>query len=330
LTKIKIIAEIGVNHNGSIKIAKKLIDVSKKAGADYVKFQTFKTNKLLNQSATLANYQKKNTKFKSTHDLLNKYEFTYKNFLELKNYCIKKKIKFLSTPFDLESLNILRKLKVNIIKISSGDFTNLHLIDKSLNFKKIILSTGLSDENEITQILEFIKKKKKLNNIFLLHCNTDYPTKPRDVNLLSMLYLKEKYNVDTGFSDHSEGITASIAAASLGAKIIEKHITLGRDMEGPDHKSSIEPDEFKEMVRHIRLVEKMLGQKKKFLTLSAKKNLHAASKSIYANKNIAKGEKFNELNMIVQRPGGGISPMKWFDAIGKISKYNFKKGDKIK
>lgn len=330
MTKIKIIAEIGVNHNGSIKVAKKLIDASKKAGADYVKFQTFNTNKLLNQSATLANYQKNNTNFKSTHEMLNKYELTYENFFELKNYCKKKNIRFLSTPFDLESLNILRKLKVNIIKISSGDFTNIQLIDKSLNFKKIILSTGLSNEKEISHILAFIKKKKKLNNIFLLHCNTDYPTKPKDTNLLSLLYLKEKYNVNVGFSDHSEGITASIAAASMGAQIIEKHITLRRDMKGPDHKSSIEPNEFKEMVKHIRLVEKMLGQKKKFLTQSAKKNLKSASKSIYANKNIVKGEKFTELNLIVQRPGSGISPMKWFDTIGKISKYNYKKGDKIK
>ena len=330
MKKIEIIAEAGVNHNGSIVYAKKLIDEAKKAGADYVKFQTYRTEKLLNKNGLLANYQKKNTKFKSSYNMLKKYELSFRDFLNLKKYCLRKKIKFLSTPFDLDSIKMLKKLKLETIKISSGDFSNLQLINEALSFKKILLSTGLSDHKEIEKVLHFIKKKKKFKSVCLLHCNTDYPTKPVDVNLLSIVYLKKKFNVNIGFSDHSEGILAPVAASALGAMVIEKHITLNKNMEGPDHKSSIEPLEFKKMVRDIRLTEKFLGKKEKIITNSAAKNLIASSKAIYAKKDISKGEKFSKNNLIIQRPGGGISPLKWFDMLGSKSKNHFKKGDKIK
>lgn len=329
MKKIQIIAEVGVNHNGSIKLAKKLIDSAKKSGADYVKFQTYKTEKLLNKKVKLANYQKKNTSYKNQYDMLSKYQLSFEDFYKLKSYCIKKKIKFLSTPFDQDSVSLLSKMKLNMVKISSGDFNNLPLIHSCLNFKKIILSTGLADKKEIDLVINFVKKFKKIKNIILLHCNTDYPTNLKDVNLQAIPYLSNLYNIPIGFSDHTQGIIAPLGAASLGAKYIEKHLTLDKNMPGPDHICSIEPEEFTVMVKNIRKIELMIGKKNKFITPSAKKNLLPSSKSIIAKKDIFKGQRFTIDNLDIKRPGGGISPINWYKLLGKQSNYSFKKGDFI-
>ena len=328
--KIKIIAEIGVNHNGSIKLAKKMIDLSVKAKVDYVKLQSYITDNLVIKNTSLAGYQKKN--FKGTQrDLLNKYELKFTEQVELFDYCKKKKIGFLSTPFDNESLNFLKN-KIPIIKISSGDLDNIPLlINIAKTKKKIFLSTGMSSDREIEISLnELIKNGISKKKITLLHCHSEYPTSFKDINLNSILYLKEKFKINVGFSDHTKGIEASIAAAALGATVIEKHFTLSKKMNGPDHSSSIDPKELQLLVSSIRNIEDGMGKFGKFVSKVEKKNKLNVRKSIVALKIIKKGSILSSNNLTTKRPGNGISAIRWKSILGKKAIKDFKKNEKIK
>ena len=330
--KIIIIAEIGVNHNGSLKIAKKLVDGAKKAGADIVKFQVYKTKFLVSKKTPLAKYQKKNTQKKivDQFDLLKKYELSEKNIIFLINYCKKKKIEFMATPFDRESLKIIKN-NVKRIKISSADIDNFELINSVRQLKKqIILSTGLSNFNEIKKTTNFlIKKGYKKNKIILLHCTSAYPVPVDEINLKSINFLKSK-GFEVGFSDHTAGNDAAIAAVALGAKVIEKHITLNKKMSGPDHKASADINQFKELVKSIRTTEIALGNENKTIAFSAKNNFFIARRSLFSKKEIKKGEKFNSSNMICLRPAKGKSPTNWLKYLDKKkAKKNYKIGELI-
>jgi N,N'-diacetyllegionaminate synthase len=330
--KTFIIAEAGVNHNGSIKIARKLIDIAAEAGADAVKFQTFKAGKLVNIGTQKAEYQKIITdKKESQFDMLKKLELRPAAHRELLKYCKKKKIIFLSTPFDLESIDLLNHLMLKIFKIPSGEITNLPYLRKvgSLG-KKIFMSTGMANMDEIEDALNILMDAgTKKADITVLHCNTEYPTPYKDVNLRAMLTIKEVFKVNIGYSDHTLGIEVPIAAVALGATVIEKHFTLDKNMEGPDHKASLEPRELKCMVKAIRNIEKALGHSVKRPSASEFKNIPIARKSIVAAKNIVKGETFSERNITVKRPGTGISPMQWDKILGKRAIKNFKKDELI-
>ena len=332
MTKVKIIAEIGPNHNGKIHLAKKLIKEAKKCGADYVKFQTFITEDIIIQKAKKAKYQidlKK--KYENQFSMLKKLEFSYEDFRKIHKYCKNEGIKFLSTAFDIKSLKFVNSLKPDYIKIPSGEITNLQLIEEVVKLrKKIIISTGMSNLEEIKKALKIILKKKfKKKNITILQCNTEYPTPVKDVNLNVLKTFKEKFKLQVGYSDHTMGIDVPIAATAMGAKIIEKHFTLDRKMKGPDHKASLEPNEFKDMVNSIRRIEKAMGSRIKKITSSEKKNLKVARKSIVASKNINKGEKFTKYNLSIKRPGSGLSPMKWYEVLGKVAKKKYLKDDLI-
>jgi len=322
-----IIAEAGVNHNGSIDLAKKLIDVASAAGANAVKFQTFKAKNLATKNLEKANYQKNTTDQKETQfNMLKKLELSKEMHLELINYSKNKDIKFLSSPFDHDSIELLKDLGLEIFKIPSGEITNLpylRLIGK-LN-KKIILSTGMSNMNEVKNALDvLVSSGTKKNNITVLHANTEYPTPMEDVNLRAMVIIGKELDVNFGYSDHTLGIEVDIAAVALGASIIEKHFTLDCNMEGPDHKASLEPDQLKKMVISIRNIEKALGDGIKKPSKSELTNIQIVRKSIIAKIKIKKGEILNENNLTVKRPGGGISPMKWDEIIGTkaIKDYN--------
>lgn len=322
-----IIAEAGVNHNGSIELAKRLVDKAVESGVDYIKFQTFKTEKLVSKLAQMATYQKKNigTEDYSQFAMLKKLELSPMQHEELVNYCKAKGIKFFSTAFDLDSIDFLHSLNLGLWKIPSGEITNYPYIKMIAKFgEPVILSTGMCDmqdiENAISTLLKWGSKKE---NIFILHCNTEYPTPYQDVNLKAMESIRQRFGVEVGYSDHTKGIEVPIAAVALGAIIIEKHFTLDRNMEGPDHKASIEPDELKEMVSAIRNIEQAVGDGVKRVTESEKGNISIARKSIVAARNIKKGEVFTEDNLTVKRPGIGISPMRWEEIIGQISKRDF-------
>lgn len=329
-----IIAEAGVNHNGSIEIAKKLIDVASEAGVDYIKFQTFKTDNLVTKYAEQAIYQQENIgkRDKSQYDMLKKLELSEEDHKELIKYCLNKGIKFFSTAFDLESIKYLGTLNPEIWKIPSGEITNYPYLREIASYKQpVILSTGMCEMEDIKNAIEVLVEfgvSKDL--ITILHCNTDYPTPMRDVNLLAMNTIKETFHTKVGYSDHTEGITVPIAAVALGASIIEKHFTLDKNMIGPDHKASIEPEELKLMVESIRNIETALGNKTKNITESERKNLNIARKSIIAAKSIKKGECFTNENLTTKRPGNGISPMKWENVIGKIATKDFEKDEMIK
>jgi N,N'-diacetyllegionaminate synthase len=326
--KIIIIAEAGGNHNGSIKNAYKLVDIAKQSGADYVKFQTFKAETLVSKKAPKAFYQKKNVKKISHFHMLKKLEMSYDMHVKIINYCKKRNIKFLSSPFCLDSFNLLMNFNLDFIKIPSGEITNLPLLRHISKFSKnIILSTGMSEEVEIKNALRILRNKKR--KIILLHCNTEYPTPLKDINLNAMNYLKKKFKIDVGYSDHSLGLEVPIAAASLGATIIEKHFTISKKMRGPDHASSLSPEELLLMVRAIRKAELILGSSKKIVTKSEKKNISIARKSIFASKKIKKGDIFSSSNLICLRPGYGISPMKIDSIYRKKSKKNYIKGQII-
>jgi len=325
-----IIAEVGVNHNGSIDLAKKLIDKSVEAGADAIKFQTFKAESLVIKSARKAPYQVETTgNEKNQFEMLKELELGYEIHQELIDYCKAKGILFMSSPFDMDSIDMLNNLGLKIIKIPSGEITNLPYLRKigSLN-KKVILSTGMSTLGDIESALAVLRENGT-TDITLLHCNTEYPTPMEDVNLNAMVTLRDTFKLDVGYSDHTLGIEVPIAATALGAKVIEKHFTLDKSMEGPDHRASLEPEEFKEMVRCIRNLEKALGDGIKRLTRSELKNVLVARKSIVAGRNISQGEKFTEENLTVKRPGLGISPMRWDEIIGKIAKKDFNKDELI-
>ena len=325
-----IIAEAGVNHNGDFELAKKMILEGKKAGVDAVKFQTFITNNLVSSNAKKADYQMKSTDNKeSQQDMLHKLELSFQEFGLLKEYATELKIDFISTPFDEESIDFLDTLNMPFWKIPSGEITNLPYLIKIAKTKKpIILSTGMCNIEEIEEAMNIYSAYSR-NDITLLHCNTEYPTPFHDVNLYAMKTLKEKFQVNVGYSDHTQGIEVPIAAVALGATVIEKHFTLDRNMPGPDHKASLEPGELADMVRSIRNIEESLGTGIKKPSESEKKNIVAARKSIVAKKDIKKGEIFTEDNVTTKRPGNGISPMKWLEVLGKVAKKGFAVDEQI-
>lgn len=328
--KVFIIAEAGVNHNGKIENAKKLIDEAKKAGADAVKFQTFKSEKVISKFAEKAEYQKETTgQNESQLDMVKKLELSYSEFIELKHYCDELGILFLSTPFDLDSIDFLKELGVEIFKIPSGEITNLpYLIKIGKLGKKVIMSTGMSNLDEVERAVEVLKEYGS-NDITVLHCNTEYPTPYYDVKLKAMLTIKEHLNVKVGYSDHTLGVEIPIAAVAMGAEVIEKHFTLDVNMEGPDHKASLETKELKSMIDSIRNVEVAIGDGLKQPSQSEKKNIVIARKSIVASKSIKAGEFFTEENLTVKRPGNGISPMKWFEVLGEKAVKDFEEDELI-
>ncbi|GAB2770410.1 N-acetylneuraminate synthase [Salinimicrobium soli] len=325
--KVIIIAEAGVNHNGSVELAKQLIDVAADAGVDYVKFQTFNADKIVTKKAIRANYQDINTQNKdSQYDMLKKLELSEEAHRELIVYCESKGIKFLSTGFDLESLQFLNELGITLFKIPSGEITNLPYLRKIAEFKKpVVMSTGMADMIEVKDAFEvLISGGLKKEDITIVHCNTEYPTPMEDVNLRAMNFIAEELGVNIGYSDHTLGIEVPIAAVSLGAKVIEKHFTLDRNLPGPDHRASLEPKELRNMVFAIRNIEKAIsGSGIKEPSFSEKKNKPIVRKSIVAGKAIQKGEVLSEENLAVKRPGTGLSPMMWDRIIGTEAKKDY-------
>ena len=327
-----VIAEAGVNHNGSIDLAKKLIDVASSSGANAVKFQTFTAKNLATQNIKKADYQKNTTNPNETQfNMLKKLELTKDMHIELIDYSNKKNIEFLSSPFDHDSINLLNTLGLNKFKIPSGEITNIPYLRHIGNLnKKIILSTGMSTISEVKNALDtLINSGTKKSNITLLHTNTEYPTPMEDVNLRAMVKMGKELDINYGYSDHTLGIEVDIAAVAMGAKCIEKHFTLDRNMNGPDHKASLEPNQLKEMVLAIRNIEKALGTSIKQPSKSEISNINLVRKSIFAKIQIKKGELFTDKNLIVKRPGYGISPIMWDEIIGTKSKKDYKKDDNI-
>lgn len=333
MTKVFIIAEAGVNHNGSLETAKKLVDVAKEAGADAVKFQTFEAESVASTYAPKAEYQKKSgSKNETQLEMLKKLELRISFHRELIRYCRKKKIVFLSSPFDLDSVDLLAGLGLRIFKIPSGEITNLPYLKKigALN-KRIILSTGMADLKEIKKALDVLMAAGATKqNITILHCNTAYPASQEDANLKAMYSIKKAFNVKVGYSDHTLGTEISIAAAALGASVIEKHFTLDKDMEGPDHKASIEPNELKIMVKGIRNVEKALGDGIKKPTSKEKKIKKVVRKSIVTKIDILKGSIIKENMLCIKRPGTGIPPLFLNRVIRRKAKINIAKDRLIK
>lgn len=322
MNKVVIIAEAGVNHNGDIRTAKLLIDAAVNAGVDYVKFQTFKADSLVSKSAKKAKYQSININDgdDSQYEMLKKLELSHEDHLELISYCNEKKISFFSTAFDVEGVNYLNDLGLTFFKIPSGEITNYpYLRAVALCGKPVIMSTGMCSEKDIENALDVLLKYGLTKDLIsILHCNTEYPTPMQDVNLKAMLSIKERFQTQIGYSDHTLGIEVPIAAVALGAKIIEKHFTLDRNLPGPDHIASLEPDELKEMVATIRNIELAIGgDGQKEASESEKKNIAVARKSIHINKNLQKGQILTENDLISLRPGDGISPMQWENVIGK-------------
>ncbi len=334
MNKVLIIAEAGVNHNGSLIMAKQLIDAAANAGVDYVKFQTFKTENLVSKLAQKADYQKNNDKAEqstSQFDMLKKLELSIDDHHILIDYCRKKNIKFLSTAFDLDSIDLLNELKIDLFKIPSGEITNLPYLKKiGALQKQVIVSTGMCVISEITDAIDvLVKAGTKKENISVLHCTTDYPTAMIDVNLNAMIFLKQHLNVPIGYSDHTLGIEVPIAAVAMGALIIEKHFTLNKTLPGPDHLASLEPDELNAMVSGIRNIEKALGAFEKKPTQNELKNKLVGRKSIHLNNQLKKDSIITETDLIMLRPGDGISPMLIDRVIGKKTKHNFECFHKI-
>ncbi len=322
---LKIIAEAGVNHNGKLSIAKQMVLAAKEAGADYIKFQTFYPKALVSEYAEKADYQKKDMEdMESQLEMLERLSLSHDDFIGLKDYCQEQGIGFLSTPFDMESVRFLDKLNMDFWKLPSGEITNLpYLLEIAKTGKPVVMSTGMCELKEIEAAVTCLKKGG-VKELILLHCNTEYPTPMEDVNLKAMLTLRKVFSLAVGYSDHTQGIEIPIAAAAMGACVLEKHFTLDRMMKGPDHSASLEPGELKEMVRAVRNVERAIGTGNKKPSESEKKNMEVVRKSIVAKCEIAKGEIFSEENLAVKRPGIGISPMKWFEIIGKRAERDFK------
>lgn len=332
MLKVLIIAEAGVNHNGSVELAKRLIDVAASAKVDYVKFQTFIPEKVISKFAVKAEYQKQTTGAdESQLDMVRKLQLNKDQHIELIKYCHQKNIAFLSTAFDLPSIDLLVELGVKIGKIPSGEITNLpYLIKCAGAFEEIILSTGMANLGEVNQAIEVLcKYGKTKNQITVLHCNTEYPTPMKDVNLYAMNSIGKELGVKIGYSDHTLGIEIPIAAVAMGAVVIEKHFTLDKSLEGPDHKASLSPEELMEMVKAIRNIEMALGSGIKETSESEKKNITIARKSLVAACLIKKGDLFTEQNLTVKRPGNGVSPMKWFDVLGQVAKRDFEEDELI-
>ncbi len=329
-----IIAEAGVNHNGSIDLSKRLVQKAMEAGVDYIKFQTFKAASLVTKSARQAEYQQRNIggQEESQYQMLKKYELSPKEHQILIDYCHELGIKFFSTAFDSESIDYLHSLNLGLWKIPSGEVTNYPLLRHVAAFnEKTILSTGMCEMLDVRNAVEALYENGlSKENLILLHCNTEYPTPYDDVNLKAMEALRKEFEVEVGYSDHTQGIEVPIAAVALGASVIEKHFTLDRTLPGPDHKASLEPDELKAMVRAIRNIEKAIGGDGiKHVSGSERKNIVVARKSIVAACNIKMGEVFTEQNLTVKRPGSGISPMRWEEVLGQSAKKDFYEDDLI-
>jgi len=332
MKKVFIIAEAGVNHNGSIEVAKKLIDVAASSGADAVKFQTFKACNLVSKNAKKAQYQQQTTNKEETlFCMIKKLELDLDTHKKLLAYCKIKNIMFLSTPFDIDSIDLLNDLGLEIFKIPSGEITNLpYLRHIGKLRKKVILSTGMANIGEIEDALDIlINAGTKKENITVLHANTEYPTPMEDVNLKAMLTIGKTFDVAFGYSDHTLGIEVDIAAVALGASCIEKHFTLDKTMQGPDHKASLEPNELKAMVSAIRNIELALGSSIKKPSKSESKNKNIVRKSIVAKCDIKKGDILSEDNLAIKRPGNGISPMRWDEIIRSVALKDYKEDDLI-
>ena len=329
MEKTLIIAEAGVNHNGSLETAKELVKTAKSCGADIVKFQTANLNSLVSKFAPMADYQKENTgSEESQREMLSKLLLSFDDFIKLADYCKEIGIMFLSTPFDIDSIHFLNDMQ-DIWKIPSGEITNYpYLVEIAKTGKDVILSTGMSDMNEIGNAINVLKQNG-VNDITLLHCTTEYPAPINEVNLNAMHTLKNEFNCKVGYSDHTKGIEISLAAVAMGAVVIEKHFTLDKNMPGPDHKASLEPGELKALVDGIRNIELAMGSYSKIPTESELKNRAAARKSIIAAKNIKAGELFDESNITTKRPGNGISPMRWNNVIGTAAKRDFMEDELI-
>lgn len=333
MKRVQIIAEAGVNHNGSMETAKKLIAVAAESGCDIVKFQTFKAENLVSKNAEKAEYQKRNmndaddTQF----NMLKKLELAYSDHLVLIEHSKKHQIKFLSTAFDLDSIDMLIGFGMDLWKIPSGEITNLPYLEKIGKLKQeVIISTGMCTMGEIEEAINvLVKNGTDKSCISVLHCNTEYPTPMEDVNLKAMLSIKEKLNIETGYSDHTLGIEVPIAATSLGAVIIEKHFTLDRNMSGPDHKASLEPNELKAMVAAIRNIEMALGDGEKVPSSSEIKNMWIARKSIHLKHDVVKGHVVTQDDLTMKRPGDGISPMKFYELLGKKAVADFSMDHKL-
>lgn len=327
---IQIIAEAGVNHNGSIDLAKQMVEAAKEAGADYVKFQTFVPEKLVSRYAQKADYQKETTQAKENQlQMLKKLALNEQDFIGLKEYCTKLGIGFLSTPFDLDSIDFLDKFDMDFWKLPSGEVTNYPYLEKiGRTKKKVVMSTGMCNLPEIHEAV-LVLEENGASDITLLHCNTEYPTPFTDVNLLAMQQMKKEFHKPVGYSDHTVGIEVPIAAAALGAVVIEKHFTLDKAMPGPDHKASLNPAELKQMIDSVRNIEKSLGDGVKRRTCSEEKNCAAARKSLVAKTFIHKGEVFTVDNLTAKRPGSGKSPMKWKEVLGTIAKKDYEMDELI-
>lgn len=330
MSKVFIIAEAGVNHNGDINIAKKLVNEAVMAGADAVKFQTFKAENLVCKNAKKADYQMETTDGEeSQYDMLKKLELTDEMHRELIDYCKEKGIQFLSTPFDIDSLHYLVECGIEIIKIPSGEITNYpYLREVGRTGRPVILSSGMSRLDEVEEAINVLREYGS-DKITVLHCNTEYPTPYTDVNLKAMQTIKDKLGVDVGYSDHTPGIEVAVAATALGASVIEKHFTLDKNMEGPDHKASLEPQELCEIVRQIRNITASLGNGEKVPSVSEQKNVDIVRKSIVAKTYIKQGDIFTEDNLTTKRPGNGISPMRWNEIIGQKAVRDFEADELI-
>ncbi|WP_270978418.1 N-acetylneuraminate synthase [Campylobacter helveticus] len=331
MKKVLIIAEAGVNHNGDLNLAKKLIEQAAKAGADIVKFQTFKAEDCVSIKAKKAKYQLENTaKDESQLEMIKKLELSREAHFELMKHCKKHNIAFLSTPFDLESVAFLQSLNLSYFKIPSGEITNFPYLKAVAKCKKkVLLSTGMANLAEIEAALEILRKNGT-RDITLLHCTTEYPAPFEEVNLNAIKTLKEAFKLKVGYSDHTKGIVAALGAVALGAVVIEKHFTLDKTMEGPDHKASLEPSELKELCEGIRTLEKALGNGIKKASKSEAKNIIIARKSLVAKREIQKGEKFSEQNLTTKRPGSGISAMRYEEYLGKRALKTYKKDELIR
>lgn len=329
---VYVIAEAGVNHDGSFKDAKRLIKEAKKAGADAIKFQTFKADNLVRKTSPKAEYQRKERFRESQYEMLKRLELSFNDFKKLKEYAESMSIDFMSTPFDIESLEFLVSIGVKKLKISSGEITNKPLLQKVASKKlPTILSTGMSDLKDVNNAVNILKKNGlNLNKLTILHCNTDYPSNFQDINLNAMDTISKKFGVKVGYSDHTLGSEVALGAVALGASVIEKHFTLDKNRMGPDHSASLNPEELKKFVTSLKNLKIALGDSRKKPSMSEIKNIIPSRKSIVAQKSIKKGEIFSEENLTCKRPAKGISPMHWNKIIGRKSDKNYKINDYIK
>lgn len=330
--KTLIIAEAGVNHNGSLEMARQMVDAAADCGADYIKFQTFRTENLVNRTARQADYQATNTGQKeSQYEMLKRLELSFDDFRGLNRYCSEREVGFLSTPFDMPSIEFLAGVGMDYMKVPSGEITNLpYLRSIARTGLPVIMSTGMCSLSEVGEAMSvFAKEGVTTDRIILLHCTTEYPTPMADVNLRAMETLRREFGTRVGYSDHTRGIEVAIAAVAMGASVIEKHFTLDRSLPGPDHVASLNPVELRQMVECIRNVEQAMGSGEKKITESERRNVEVARKSIVASRDIEAGEILNEENLTVKRPGTGVSPMKWDAAVGSRAVRSFKADELI-